>query len=129
MILTGRSLALLLCGAVPTVLRPEFSTVWAWAALCLVLVVADAVAAGSPRAIALTRVPSQQVRLGEMASTTLLVSNTSRRRFRGVLRDAWQPSAGATGNRHALVLPPGERRAVTTRLRPTRRGDRLADRV
>ncbi len=129
MILTGRSLALLLCGAVPAVLRPEFSTVWAWAGLCVVLVAADAVAAGSPRAITLTRVPSQQVRLGESGSTTLLVSNTGRRRFRGVLRDAWQPSAGAIGNRHALVLPPGERRAVTTPLRPTRRGDRLADRV
>jgi uncharacterized protein (DUF58 family) len=69
------------------------------------------------------------VRLGDATTTTLLVDNPGRRRFRGMLRDAWQPSAGATGNRHPLDLPPGERRAVSTRLLPVRRGDRLADRV
>jgi uncharacterized protein (DUF58 family) len=129
MIVTGRFLTLLLCGAVPTVLRPEFSTVWAWTGLCVLLLLADLGAAGSPRRLALTRVPTAPVRLGDSTTTTLLVVNPGRRRFRGLLRDAWQPSAGATGNRHTLNLPGGERRAVTTALRPTRRGDRLADRV
>ena len=32
-------------------------------------------------------------------------------------------------SRHRLTVPAGERRRVTTRLRPTRRGDRQADRV
>ena len=47
----------------------------------------------------------------------------------GVLRDAWTPSAGAALQRHALRIPPGERRRLTTELRPTRRGDRLPARV
>jgi uncharacterized protein (DUF58 family) len=47
----------------------------------------------------------------------------------GVLRDAWPPSAGAVQTRHPLNVPAGERRRLTTTLRPTRRGDRRADRV
>jgi uncharacterized protein (DUF58 family) len=129
MIVTGRLFALVVCGIVPVLVRPEHSTVWAWTGLCVVLVAADVVAAGPTKALALSRLPTPQVRLGESASTTLLVANPGRRRFRGVLRDAWQPSAGARDNRHRLDLPAGERRAVTTPLTPRRRGDRLADRV
>ncbi len=46
-----------------------------------------------------------------------------------MVRDAWQPSAGATRNRHAVSLPGGESVRLVTPLLPTRRGDRLADRV
>jgi uncharacterized protein (DUF58 family) len=128
-IITGRFLAVELLGVIPTLLRPEFSTVWFWTLGCIVLLLADGAAAGSARALTIARVPTPPVRLGEPAVTTLLVSNPGRRRVVGMLRDAWQPSAGATANRHQLDLPPGERRALTTRLLPTRRGDRLADRV
>ena len=48
---------------------------------------------------------------------------------RCVLRDAWEPSAGAVPARHRLVVPAGERRRVVTTLTPTRRGDRDAVRV
>ena len=43
-----------------------------------------------------------------------------------LLRDAWQPSAGAAGNRHRLDLAAGARAALTSDLRPdpTRRPDR-----
>jgi uncharacterized protein (DUF58 family) len=85
-------------------------------------------AAGRPVALELSRVPTPQVRLGEGATTTLLVHNP-RRRYRGQLRDAWQPSAGARGVRHELDVPAGETRSVSTELLPSRRGDRLADRV
>src|SRR5665811_2170959 len=53
----------------------------------------------------------------------------SGRRLRALVRDAWQPSAGATSNRHPVNLPDGESRRLVTPLRPTRRGDRYADRV
>jgi uncharacterized protein (DUF58 family) len=125
---TGRLLALVLCGAVPVLLRPEGSTVWAWLALCVLLTVADVLAAGRPDALELRRTPTPQVRLGEGATTTVLVHNAGRR-YRGRMRDAWQPSAGARGVRHELDVPAGETRAVSTELLPTRRGDRLADRV
>lgn len=129
MVVTGRLFVLVLCGAVPVLLRPDPRTVWAWVGFCVVLLTLDVLFAGSAKALRLTRVPTDQVRLGEPGSTTLLVDNPGTRRVRGMLRDAWQPSAGATGNRHRLDLPGGERRALTTPLRPTRRGDRLADRV
>ena len=129
MIVTGRLVGLVLCGAVPVLLRPAATTVWLWTLLCLVVVGLDALLAGSPRALRLERLASPQVRLGEPSSTTLLATNTGSRTFRGWLRDAWQPSAGATGNRHRLRVPAGERRALRTPLLPTRRGDRRADRV
>ncbi|MDP9395710.1 MAG: DUF58 domain-containing protein, partial [Actinomycetota bacterium] len=49
--------------------------------------------------------------------------------LRGVVRDAWPPSAGAADDRHPVAVPPAERRRATTVLRPTRRGDRHAHRV
>ena len=128
MFVTGRLLALVLCGAVPVLLRPEGSTVWAWLGLCVLLTIVDVLVAGRPDALELSRVPTPQVRLGEGATTTLLVHNPGRR-YRGRMRDAWQPSAGARGVRHELDVPAGETRPVSTELLPTRRGDRLADRV
>ncbi|HEY7718110.1 MAG TPA: DUF58 domain-containing protein [Pedococcus sp.] len=129
MIVTGRFVGLVACGAVPVVLRPDGRTVWLWLLLCVVVAGADALLAGRTRTLRVERLASPQVRLGEASSTTLLVTNTGSRPFRGWLRDAWQPSAGATGNRHRLRVPPGERRALRTDLLPTRRGDRRADRV
>ena len=129
MIVTGRLLALVLCGAVPVLLRPQATTVWLWLLVCLVVVGLDILLAGRTGDLHLERLASPQVRLAEPSSTTLLATNTGRRRFRGALRDAWQPSAGATGNRHRLSVPAGERRALRTPLLPTRRGDRQADRV
>lgn len=129
MFVTGRLLLLVLCGAVPVLLRPQASTLWMWVGGCIVVAAVDLVLTGRADQLDLSRVPTPQVRLGEEASTTLLVGNPGRRRVRGWLRDAWQPSAGARDNRHRLDLPPGERRAFTTPLHPTRRGDRLADRV
>jgi hypothetical protein len=48
---------------------------------------------------------------------------------RGVVRDAWPPSPGATGDRAALDVGPGDQQLIEVSLRPTRRGDRPADRV
>ena len=47
----------------------------------------------------------------------------------GILRDAWQPSAGARPTRRALRLRAGERRTITTTLTPVRRGERRAAHV
>ena len=48
---------------------------------------------------------------------------------RGLLRDAWQPSAGASDNRHRFDLAAGDQVVMRTTLTPTRRGDRRADKV
>ncbi|MET3961257.1 uncharacterized protein (DUF58 family) [Marmoricola sp. OAE513] len=123
MSITGRVPLLLLAGVLPVVLRPHLGTAWMWIGLVLLVVVADWALAPSPSTLEVSRSSDSRVRLGEPAETTLTVTNTGRRRARGVLRDAWQPTAGATGNRHRLQLAPGDRTRLRTPLQPVRRGD------
>ncbi|KNX37836.1 DUF58 domain-containing protein [Luteipulveratus halotolerans] len=129
MAITSRAVLLTASGLVPVVLWPSTATVLLWAAFVLLVIGLDVLLAVRPDRLVLQRSPDPQVRLGESAESVLTVRNPTSRRFRGVLRDAWQPSAGATGERHRLDLPGGEQRRFTTRLAPTRRGDRLASLV
>jgi uncharacterized protein (DUF58 family) len=129
MALTGRTALLALAGALVQLVAPGASSLIGWLVLVAILVGVDLYLAGSPKSLVWQRSPNQSLRLGGTAETTLTVSSPGRRRVRGVLRDAWQPSAGVLDDRHALDVPAGERRRVTTVLTPTRRGDRLADRV
>lgn len=130
MALTGRAalLALLGVGWVALV-QPSWAGIGVWWLVVLAAVLVDLALAASPRALQLTRAPLGAVRVGEPAASVLVVEHTGRRRVRGLLRDAWQPSAGAECDRHQLHLAPGERARLSTVLRPVRRGDRLADRV
>ncbi|PPF15024.1 DUF58 domain-containing protein [Rathayibacter rathayi] len=129
--LTGRSVLVLLVGLMPVVLlggRTEvaFAVLGLWLLVWAVLVGIDIAVAGSPRAVALERRAPERVRLGERAEATLLVTNTGSRRITGVLRDAWEPSAGALVTRSPVRLPSGERHAIVTVLEPRRRGERRA---
>src|SRR5690242_6646299 len=123
MTITGRVPLLLLLGVVPVVLRPEGSTVRLWLLVVAVVVLADLLLAPSPKRLTLARQPVGTVRLGYDADSVLLAENHGRRRLRGLLRDAWQPTAGATDNRHRINLHPGDRVLLRTGLRPRRRGD------
>ncbi len=129
MAVSGLLPLLVLVGAVAVVLDPSRRTVMLWVLVCLALVIIDLLLAVSPKRLVLHREPTSPVRLGEATSTGLLVTNPTRRRVHGRLRDAWQPSAGPRRDRHKLSVRGGERRRFTTALTPTRRGDRLADRV
>jgi uncharacterized protein (DUF58 family) len=130
MALTGRAALLALLGVLWVgLVRPGWAGIGGWLLVLLAVVALDLALAGSPRALALARDARQGVRLGGSVTTTLTVRNDGRRRVRGLLRDAWQPSAGATEDRHRLDLAAGERVRVATRLAPTRRGDRTSDRV
>ena len=127
MALTGRTGLLALLGAVVVgVLAPSWWGLLGVEALLIVLVAADVALAGPVRSLRITRTGDTSVRLGEPAATTLTVENPGTRPVRGVLRDAWPPSAGAVVQRQRLDVPPGERRRVVTDLLPTRRGDRPA---
>ncbi|GAA4549413.1 DUF58 domain-containing protein [Amycolatopsis samaneae] len=129
MAVSGRLGALALFAAlVVGLLVPSGTGLLVAGAVLLVLVLADLALAGSVRRLTFTRSGDTSVRLGEPASVELLVANPGRRRVRGVLRDAWPPSAGAE-ERHRLSVPAGERRRLTTSMLPTRRGDRPAFRV
>lgn len=123
MALTGRVPLLLLLGLVPVVLRPAGSTVWQWLGIVAVLCAIDLVLAPSPRSLELGRRPTPSTRMNHPTETVLVVGNPSSRRVRALVRDAWQPSAGATGNRHRVRLATGDRAQLRTPLLPTRRGD------
>ncbi|GAA4838581.1 DUF58 domain-containing protein [Actinomycetospora corticicola] len=128
MAVSGRFALAVVAGAlVVGLLVPSLAGVLGIVAALLVAVVIDVVRAGSPAALRLERAEELvQVRLSEEAATTLVVANPSRRRVVGVVRDAWPPSCGARAEVHRLDVPAGERRRVTTTLRPSRRGEHAA---
>lgn len=129
MALTYRAVVLALLGLVPVALWPSAETVRWWWLVLLALGGVDLLLAPSPRRLSFIREGPGQVRLGETAVTSLLLTNTGSRRVRGSLRDGWPPSAGAQGTRHTVAVAAGERQRLTTALVPTRRGDRVAHRV
>ncbi|MEV8038782.1 DUF58 domain-containing protein [Streptomyces sp. NPDC086182] len=135
MALTGRAALLAALGALPVgIWGPSWTGILAVNAPLALACACDAALAAPVRRLGLTRSGDTSVRLGESADVTLTVTNPSDRPLRAHLRDAWPPSSWEPGteveaSRHHLTVPAGERRRLTTRLRPTRRGDRRADRV
>jgi uncharacterized protein (DUF58 family) len=127
--LTGRAVLLALLGVLPAALLPTGTTVLAVVVVLAVLALADMALAAPVSALRVSRSGDTTCRLGTTAQVALSVGNPSARPLRAVLRDAWVPSAGTPPRSHALVVPAGERRVVTTTLLPTRRGDRRPDRV
>ncbi|WP_371780582.1 DUF58 domain-containing protein [Streptosporangium subroseum] len=127
MALTGRAALLALLGTLVVLFAPRPGPAVAGVALLIVaLITVDLLLAGSVRPLRFTRSGDRLVRLGESATVELIVENPGSRRARGVLRDSWPPSAGATPRHLPLDVPPGERRRLVTTLSPTRRGDREA---
>lgn len=129
MTVSGWFVALLVLGSVPVVLLGGVPGLIGWLAFVVVITGLDLLLAGSPRTLRFERTAPARARLGETVETTLLVTNVGRRRVRGMLRDAWQPSAGARPTRQPVLLPPQERRRFRTTLTPVRRGERRAAHV
>lgn len=129
MFLTGRAVLLTALGALAVLLVPRTATALAWLAAVVVACAVDVALAPSPRRVGVSRDVTPSARLGEPAESVLVLTNPGPRRLRGVVRDAWVPSAGAHRNRHPVSIPPRERRRVRTALLPTRRGRRTADLV
>ncbi|MFJ9039101.1 DUF58 domain-containing protein [Streptomyces sp. NPDC102406] len=135
MALTGRTALLAALGSLPVgIWEPSWTGILAVNTPLALACACDFALATPVRHLRLTRSGDTSVRLGDPADVTLTVTNPSRRLLRAHLRDAWPPSAWRPGSehdasRHRLTVPAGERRRVTTRLLPTRRGDRQADRV
>ncbi|GAA3232064.1 DUF58 domain-containing protein [Streptomyces thermocoprophilus] len=135
MAFTGRAALLAALGSLPVGLwDPSWTGILAVNGSLAVACACDYALAAPVRRLRLTRSGDMSVRLGDPADVTLTITNPSGRMLRGRLRDAWPPSSWQPGtevsaSRHRIAVPGGERRRVTTRLRPTRRGDRHADRV
>jgi uncharacterized protein (DUF58 family) len=123
MALSGRVPLLLLLGLLPVALRPTLSTVWLWLLVVVVLTLVDWALASRPDGLSLARRPLGTVRLGQPTESVLVATNGSRRPMRALVRDAWQPTAGASDNRHRIRVAPGDRTLLRTPLLPRRRGD------
>jgi uncharacterized protein (DUF58 family) len=126
MSITGRVPPLLLLGLVAVLLRPEASTVWLWLFTVLALVGLDVLLAPPVGAVSVERLPAGRVRAGHETTSAVTVENTGRRPASLLVRDAWQPTAGASSNRHRLRLRSGDRAVISTPLRPSRRGELAA---
>ncbi|GAB3771042.1 uncharacterized protein (DUF58 family) [Nocardioides ginsengisegetis] len=123
MALSGRVPLLLLLGLVPVVLRPSLGTVWLWVLAVGVAVLVDWVVAPPPASVTMHRRPVGTVRMGHPTETLVVATNDGRRTVTALVRDAWQPTAGASDNRHRVRLGPGDRVLLRTPLQPRRRGD------
>ncbi|MDQ1573463.1 MAG: hypothetical protein QOH44_1022, partial [Actinomycetota bacterium] len=129
MALSGWFVGLLALGVVPVVLLGNFAAVAGWVGFVVLLAALDLLLAASARAVKIGRDLPARVRLGETVHAEVIITNVGRRTIRGMVRDAWQPSAGAVTTRHPLSIPPRERRAVGTDLTPFRRGERRSAHV
>ncbi|MDN5746090.1 MAG: DUF58 domain-containing protein [Nocardioidaceae bacterium] len=126
MAISGRVPLLLVLGLGAVWLRPAPSTVGLWLLGVLVLTLADLVSAPAPESITLKRRDPETVRLGDPTQAGLEITNAGKQTVRLQVRDAWQPSAGASQNRFRLRLSRGERSLTTVALLPRRRGDLAA---
>jgi len=124
MYVRGLTVVLVALGAVPAAISQQRNIAWLWLFGVLLLVGLDVWLAPSPLRIGAKRRVPASVRLTESTTASLDILNLGKRRARGQVRDAWQPSAGASETRHDFSLAPGEAIPLTTRLKPTRRGDR-----
>lgn len=135
MALTGRAALLAALGSIPVgLLEPSWTGLLAVNGSLALACAVDYALAAPVRTLKPTRSGATSVRLGEPADVHLTLANPGTRTLRADVRDAWPPSSWPAGteaaaSRHSLTVPAGERRRLTTRLRPTRRGDRRADRV
>jgi uncharacterized protein (DUF58 family) len=126
--LTGRAAFVALFGTLAAVLLRTFPGLVLVDGIIAVAIIADVSLAGSVRRLRVSRSGDTRIMLGEEGATTLTIINPGRRAVRGVLRDAWQPSLGAT-SRAQITVPAGGQAVVITTMQPTRRGDKRASKV
>ena len=113
MALTGRAALAALIGVLAVLAFRAWTAVLVVEGLVLAGIVADLIMAAAVRPVRMTRSGDTSVRLGETASVTLVLENPGRRPLRGLVRDAWEPSARAAPSRFTVRIP-GEGRASVT---------------
>ena len=129
MALSGRAAAVALACVLVVLAVRSTATVLVIDGLLLAAIVVDLLLAVPVSALRLTRDGDRRVRLGETATVTISLANTSTRTLRAQVRDAWPPSARAQPARWPVRVPGGDARSVTVTVRPARHGDCVADRV
>ena len=128
MVVTGRLALFVALGVAPVVLLstagvPAWAAVGGWVLLAAALLSVDVALAADPRRVEITRVLPERALRDEPVAGELRVRNLGSRLLRAVVRDAWQPTAGAPADRTRVTVPPGERRGTPLPLLPRRRGE------
>ncbi|MDQ1295381.1 MAG: hypothetical protein QG608_3266 [Actinomycetota bacterium] len=123
MAVTARAWLLALVGLVPVLAAPQFLTVAGWLVLVLLMIFLDVALAGPCGKLSVERGQIPTVRLGESVTAQTVLTNHGPRPVRGLVRDAWQPSARADSAGVPVNLPPSGSCRLRTRLSPSRRGD------
>ncbi|OBB64579.1 DUF58 domain-containing protein [Mycobacterium sp. 852014-50255_SCH5639931] len=127
MVLTGRTGLVSLMCVLPIAVSPWPARTFAVLAVTLAVVVAvDIGLAASTSRLRYIRSPDRSARLAQQVEVGLLIHNDGRRRFRGQVRDAWPPSAGARPRIHPVNIPAGQHQHIQSQLRPVRRGEQRA---
>lgn len=134
MTVSGWFVALVAFGVVPVIVVGTATgepglVLGAWLLFTLAVGVVDLLLAASPRLLVPSRSLPPRTRLGETVTSQLFLANSGSRTLRGIVRDAWQPSAGAATSRSRVTIPAGERRLVSIPLTPFRRGERRVELV
>lgn len=123
MAISGRAVLLAALATVVLVLFPSWLTAMWLVLLIVALLAADLLLAANLKSVSLERVDPGNVVLDGTAQSVLRVRNDGGRRLRAIVKDAWQPSAGASDPEQVLDIPAHATRSMTVRLQPTRRGD------
>jgi uncharacterized protein (DUF58 family) len=127
--LTGRAALAALAGALVVLALHTVAALAVVDAAVLALIAADLILAAPVARLQVTRAGDTVIRLGETGQVTLTLRNPGPRPLRGLVRDAWQPSARAAPDRAPVSVPPGGQIALATTLAPDRRGHKAAGKV
>ena len=128
MTLSGRAAAVAVAGVLVVLAVRSLVTVAVIDGLLLAAIFLDVALAAPVRALRVRRGGDTRVRLGEPATVTTVIENTSARPLRAQLRDAWPPSAQASAQA-GLRLPAGGHGRVAVTVAPARHGDCVSERV
>ena len=95
MAISGRLVLLALAGLCPVLFFPGWEAALAVVLVLAALILLDLGLAASVAHVAVERSSPGNVTLAGIAESVLTVRNAGKRTLRALVRDAWQPSAGA----------------------------------
>ncbi|WP_417508332.1 DUF58 domain-containing protein [Microbacterium sp.] len=128
MFITSRFALAIGIGVIPVVTLamagiPVWAGVGGWLVLACALLGIDVWRAASARTVSVSRQVPPRARIDERVEASVALHNHGPRTLHALVRDAWQPTAGASSDQLSVVAPAGERRRVTVPLLPRRRGE------
>ena len=107
MALTGRAALAALIGTLAALAFRSAAGLVVTDGLIALAIGADCALAAGVRQLQVSRSGDSRMLLGQRGIVTLSLANPGRRALRGIVRDAWPPSAGARPGRARVLIPGG----------------------